>query len=479
MILSKIDENISRFLDDWYNDVNQEAKSIFKIALTSKLLIKFYTDSSSSKINLVSNSKFHIFKSVKSIFNHLFWFLLWTIKWAIYSSTAKRSRVIITAIGSNYHSTQEYFERIIEIAKLNNCIVILLNLIESTSILKNKRLLYYPRIFYPLKKLLFRLDENTVRTEIFTDLEKTASKNNLEVKISSDYLKKSLRNLLHDYDSYVNLVEKIFSKDQIMALIQDYDYTYNKYLYWCISKKQGIKTIVIDTSLVLYKHLYKKTFSDYQMVWGEHKRDFLVRNNFMDLSKIIVTGRPISAKYKRIEKRNDKNLWIYISQAYSDPSFFISSRNSETFRFNLNRLLEYQKKNYPGDKFILKKHPADRTVNFDIKNSVDLPFNELIVNAKVIFVEDTTLLIELINEGYPLIYVLDSNGNDNIGLVNKGLIPGIDMKQNFENVIEEVILGKFTIDLKATKNAVKYYFGKYNSIEFKNTLSGLLSFDEK
>ena len=231
--------------------------------------------------------------------------------------------------------------------------------------------------------------------EIIIGFEKIAKTNNLSVSLETKILSREFDALINDFSSFNYLIKSFLSGGQILALIQDYDYTYNKLLYCQISKLNGIKSIVIDNSFLIYNHLYKKVFSDYHLVWGEYKKNFLLKNNSIDVSKIIVTGKPVASVCTKTKKNTSNNIWLYISQAYSDPALFISGRSIKYLKMNIDKLSEYRRMNHPEDKLFLKLHPADnpRDFNFKIKKSNSINLVNILESAKIIFVEDTNSFI--------------------------------------------------------------------------------------
>ena len=481
MEIPNFDENISKLLDEWYRVSEFDKKTILKLALTSELLSQSFVNKNLAEKKIVSALSYRNSYNIWWTLKKSVWFILWLFKWLLFLKYIKRKKIIISAIGSNLNSTSEYFKQLSKIALQNNCLVIVLNLVESFSILKDSRIVYYPRFLYLRTNLSHNEFGMKTLDEIIDDFKNSAKANNLPVSLKLNKLASTFENLIHDYRSYKYLVEVYLSKKQIVAIVQDYDYTYNKFIYWHISKTNRIKTIVIDTSLTLYKHLYKKVFSDYHFVWGEDKKNFLAKNNSIGISKIIITGKPTTSIFNSTKKSIASNLWLYISQAYSDPAMFISGRDFKSFKKNIEKLSKYQKNHYPRDRFVLKIHPADNPLDYDLNLKLINKVNifDLLENAKIIFVEDTTLVVDLISRGYPVLYILDSRGNDNIGLVNKGVIPGINLNQNFKETLDSLLNGKYTVNPDVRTNTIKYYNGDYDSKSFLKLLNNILFNDKE
>lgn len=481
MPLSQVDKNISKLLDDWYDVATYDTKSILKISLTTAFLSQSFIKKNLPGKKILSLLSYRNSYNILWTLKKSAWLILWLFKWLLYIKSIKKKNIIIAAIGSNLNSTAEYFKQLSSFASKNNCVVILLNLVESISILKDGQIVYFPRFLYSRKNYFIDGLNNNTLDEIINDFEKIAKSNSLNVTIEKKILSREFDSMIKDLNSFNYLIKSLLSKSQILALIQDYDYTYNKFIYCQISKLNDIKSIVIDSSFLIYDHLYKKVFSDYHLVWGEYKKNYLLKNNSIDISKIIVTGKPVASGFTKTKSNTSNGIWLYISQAYSDPALFISGRSFNFLKMNIDKLSEHQRINHPGDKLFLKLHPADNPLDFDIKvqksNSINLI--NLIESAKIIFVEDTTLLFDLVYKGYPVVYILDAFGNDNIGLVEQGLVLGVDLRGNLNDTIKTVLSGKFKADLKISNSFFKYYFGKYDDKDFEKLLSDLLLENEK
>lgn len=481
MTLSQFDKNISNLLDDWYDIAIYDTKSILKISLTTAFLSQSFIKKSLLGKKILSLLSYRNSNNILWTLKKSAWFILWLLKWLLYIQSIKKKKIIIAAIGSNLNSTSEYFKQLSSFALKNNCVVILLNLVESILILKDRQIVYFPRFMYLGKNYFVDELNNKTLDEIINEFEKIAKINGLDVTIEKKIISKEFYALIKDFNSFNYLIKSSLSKSQILALIQDYDYTYNKFIYCQLSKLNGIKSILIDSSFLIYSHLYKKVFSDYHLVWGEYKKDYLFKNNIIDVSRIIVTGKPVASRLTKTITNTSKSIWLYISQAYSDPALFISGRSFNYLKMNIDKLSEYQRMNHPEDKLFLKLHPADNPLDFDIKvqksNSINLI--NLIESARIIFVEDTTLLFELVYRGYPVVYILDAFGNDNIGLVNQGLVPGVDFRGNFNDIIKAELSGKIKVDLKISNSFFEYYFGKYDDKDFEKIVSDILLKNEK
>jgi len=473
------DKSISQFLDEWYSYDSQKMLSVLKLSLTKEILSSITKEHSSKKkhsFHFGYRNSGRIIWSIKKTF----WFFLWWFKWILTFNTHKNKKVLLTAIGSNLDNIEFYLEQLSFIAKKNNCVIVLLNIIESYEHLRNHQLFYYPRFFYARSQNVNKKKINNYASEIIKDIRILAIKKNIQFSLEAKYLVNPIKSLMRDYSGFSYLVAKLISPKRIVGLMQDYDYTYNKYIYYKIANRNGIKTCIIDSSLLLYQHLYRKTFSDYHLVWGEYKKNFIIKNNPIDPSKVLIIGKPLKLEKSYEPFTGNCNLWVYVAQSYTDPSMFISGRDYASFEKNVKMLSDFQKKNYPHHHFILKIHPADKSINHKsgICKSSTVPVFDLVKNARIIFVEDSTLAVELFANNFPIVYVLDKFKNDNIGLVNSCLMAGIDLAGEFDKTIKSILEERPVHDSKEREKAVTYYLGNFDENNFKNVTEKILFYDK-
>ncbi|HRN27575.1 MAG: hypothetical protein IT276_09320 [Ignavibacteriaceae bacterium] len=474
----EIDKNISKFLSEWYNDDSLEILSLLKLSLSKEILSSMFQEYFKKK------NKFYLgyrnFGGVIWTIKKAIWFFLWGLKWFLFLKIKKDKKVLLVALGSNIGSIDIYLKQVSEIADKNNCVIVSLNLIESFSYLKHHQLFYFPRFFYAKNQFANQAKINNFATNIFHSIQILKEKYNLHFSLNSKSLIRPIESLLIDYSAFSYLITKLILPNQIVGLIQDYDYTYNKLIYYKIANSNHIKTLAIDCSIPLYQHLYKKFFSDYHLIWGEYKKKFLLENNLISDKNIIEIGKPLKQKKSNKRLINNGNLWLYIAQSYSDPSMFLSSRDYFSFELNVKILSEFQKNNYPKDRFIIKNHPADKSANLyvqDIKSVYD-SLDDLINKARIIFVEDSTLAIELYAKNLPIVYIYDALGNDNIGLANDGLIFGINTAKNFDLVIKNIFEKKEDFQSKNYKETLSYYFGNFVDNNFQIVIEEILFSDK-
>ena len=479
MTKQEIDKNILNFLDEWYYDDSQKILSILKLSLTKVILSGISKEYSSEKkcfFNLGYRDSGRIYWSIKKTL----WFFLWWFKWILFFETHKKKKVLLAAIGSNLSNIDVYLEQLSLAAKNNNCVIVLLNLIESYKHLRNPQFYYFPRFFYAKNHVEYKRKINDYTSEIINSVKILSIKNNIQISLNAAHLVKPIKSLLLDYLGFSYLVDKLISPKRIVGLMQDYDYTYNKYVYYKIASCNGIKTCSIDTSLQFYQHLYKRTFSDYHLVWGEFKKKFILKNNPIAPSKILIIGKPSKLEKNFVHLNNKRDLWVYIAQSYTDPSMFISGRDFASFQINVKVLSDFQKKNYPNDHFMLRIHPADKLVNqkSGICKPSKVPVFDLVKNARIIFVEDSTLAVELFANNFPVVYLLDKFKNDHIGLVNRGLMAGIDLDGEFDKTIKSILEERPVHDSKEREKTVDYYLGNFDENNFKKLIEKILFFDK-
>lgn len=469
---------LNNIFSEWYKtDVNNFTDA-FKLSLT-KDLVSILNDNNSlnnksSKFNFRKKNAFDLLLGFKK----KIWFLLWAIKWVIFFRWNGNKKYILLAIGSNEKNIKEYLSQFILLAKRMNSKVILFNIINPKEYLFNSNMFYFPRFLFKPEKLI----KSEEQYEIFNNIIKSFSYLTKEVKISNNNiltLKSAYKKLEFDFSSFNSFIKKI-KKNNIISLFQDYDYTYNKILYFFLAKKNNIKTFTLDTSLNIYKEFYQKYFSDYHCVYGNYKKDFILSHNNILATNIFVTGKP-QTEFKFSDTNPAKNyIWIYLAQSYSNPSMFSEGRSYEFFKANIQRLKNISKKHFPDIEFKLKIHPADRISDFDLGIEIikEGSFDSNLNKAKIIFCEDSTLTLELAFSGYPIIYLPDSLNRDNIGLANQNIIKAINLSTITEIELKTILNYQPRIDEKRINDLKNYYLGNYDPEKFNDTLFNLINYDE-
>jgi hypothetical protein len=469
---------IENFLSDWYKELPHDQFTAFRLSLTKDILSIIFKsklhDETKEPLDLGYRSSTSLLRSAKK----LIWFLLWSLKWVLRNKYPPK-KTILVAIGSNLKTTKDYFSQLKKIADDNNLNIVLLNLISSSKYLTDSSIFYYPRFLYHNHLYVSKNKKMDIANKIISSLQIKFTSSNQLIKKEMK-LRKNLNNMAFDYNTFSYLVEKVLFPMNIVALIQDYDYTYNKVLYYHIVTQKNIKTVLIDSSVTLYQHFYTKTYSDFHLVWGEYKKKIILRNNSINPSKVIVIGMPICSKNIPIKENVEKNIWLYIAQSYSDPSMFISGRSFSQLKSNLLRLKEVQNTSYSTDEIVLRLHPADNPsqFKFGIKKSFNNSLDNFVRRAKIIFTEDTTLALELFVQGFPIIYVLDEFNNDNIGLANQNLINSVNLNAASNNEISSIVNSSYNIDIEKRERIKEYYFGSFAIDSFNSVLQNVLLSNE-
>lgn len=468
---------LNNFFNEWYKTGINNYADAFKLSLTKDLVSILNERNSVKRENLNpvyrNRNSFNIFLGL----NKKFWFLLWTIKWVMLFRWKKDNKYILLAIGSNEINIKEYISQFTILARKNNTKIILLNIINPQKYLLNSTIFYFPRFLFKPDIFLKSEEQNKIFDEIITSFSSLTNVIDLS-KNELLNLKNVFKKMVFDFNSFHSLVNKI-NKNNVTSLFQDYDYTYNKVLYYFLANRHNIKTLTLDTSLNIYKGFYQKYFSEYHCVYGNYKKDFILNHNNVLESNIVVVGKP-KTEYKFSNVIQYKEcIWIYLAQSYSNPSMFSEGRTYEYFKKNIQRLKSISQKYFPDIEIKLKIHPADQVLDFDLGIEIikDHNFDSNLNKAQIIFCEDSTLTLELAFSGYPIIYLLDSFNRDNVGLTNQNIFQSINLSTIVDTELQTVLSNQYRIDTERIEELKNYYLGNYDPKEFKNMLIKLLEFN--
>lgn len=462
------------FLSEWSKDDINSITDAFKLSMTKDLVSILYNRNSLKneklKPNFIRRNNFNVLLG----FNKKLWFLLWAIKWIIFFRWTKEKRLIILAIGSNEKNINAYISQFAFLASKNNLIVILLNIINPQKYFFNNTIFYFPRILFRPEKEINPKEQSIIFNEILSSFSSLTNVMDLS-KNELLKLKKVYKKMIFDFNSFNSFINKV-KKNNIISLFQDYDYTYNKVLYYFLANKHKVRTLTLDTSLNIYREFYQKYLSEYHCVYGDYKKDFILKHNNIFVDNIVVIGKPQTEYKIANETQTENNIWIYLAQSYSNPSMFSEGRSYEFFKNNIQRLKNISKKHFPDIEFKLKIHPADRITDFNLGVEIikDKCFDSVLNKTRIIFCEDSTLTLELVFSGYPVIYLLDSLNRDNIGLANQDIYLSINLSTITETELQTILSNQIKIDKERIKDLKSYYLGNYDPERFNNILLKLL-----
>lgn len=446
---------IKDFIKEWENDESSPSMAVVKKALSGILIPDLYKKIREEVLGetKIPAKKFYFHRSEKifAVINHVFWYLLWTLKWFTLKKSAKK--IILASFFPLNKSTVHYLEVLNIYAEQNKAAVIHFSVLFGFKNYFNKNIYCYPHAL--LKRKVNADDFNRIYQN-FT------SKLNILSNIHFNFpFEDSVRFrllVLNYYEikiSFEHLIENIYKKCKILFLIQDCDYLTDRVLFSIICRNHKIKTAAFDHSIQLFDHIFYNSNSDIHFVWGEHQQQ-RISNYTNEISKsIVVTGRPGNyfSEYKSDE---EKKYWIYILPAFQEAHMQSIYRSFDYTMQLIDLILSSS--NVNGKNLLIKKHPSDST---NIFNSSKIKIYEdrvqtVLSSTELIITEDSTMSIEVLQFMIPIVYVLDKKNEDNLHLKKYSAdITTFSIEQNIDEVISKALQSK--INVPERKKMFQFY----------------------
>ena len=381
------------------------------------------------------------FPSVNARIKHSFFYLLWSLKWFQLRLSEKNNFIICSFIG-NRKLSYEYLAKLMFFVSKENSKVIHFGIIYSFKYLFDSKIICIP--FFFLKLFQNKKKKVELSNQIFKQLNISFKRRcNYKLNEEINYI---IYNHNHIEECLDTLIKRLHTKGNIKAFIQDIDFYLERVILAGTCKKNLVKTISVDHSLI-FENTVPHYYTDYFFVWGNYNKDKLFHENQVDGNRIYITGKPQTDEYIDVPSQNRK-LWIYFLPAICKQLIWNPERNIEHSLKSIQIIQEYINENNPEVKLCIRKHPSD-------SECLKLPgeFNEWDNNYtgfKLAFIEDSSVIIELLKSDISVVYVKDSKQKDNLlfGKYLPGLAAAND-KENLYKTIRTALVGK---QVKVKKN---------------------------
>lgn len=474
--MTNFDSSIKDIIFEW------RSQSISKFDFRKKVierhilpLIYFHIRKYILKENVVVqiNSFSRKFNQLSKTFEHVYWILLWTIKWMVFLLTENKG-IVIAALGSDRKLSFEYLKHLHKYSLENGFSLISLNVICSSRFLWQKRIFYYPRFLYQ------RRFHSEIKKFVFdwcNELENLMEIIQREIGIEIDF--KPVLRFIKDYsrDYYCMMYLTDEHIHNLKLLVQDFDYTSNKNIYCEVFKRKKIPTVCLNHSVIIYDHVYESVYSDYALVWGEQQKARINRLSAFKPKFIELTGNPVQQADKKIEYKNN-GIWLYYLPSFENPAVESIYRSVDfTLEFAAKLMMLAEKKF--NSVLILIPHPNDSrktlvkagfrlTPNWKLKN---------LTGAEIIFFEDGTTAVDALKTNIPLVYLSNKIKSDPYNFEFWKTAEVCYDSSEIEQVVDKALSSK--IDLKKRKENVEYYLGDGNNFyeKFKQSLNKILTIE--
>jgi len=414
----------------------------------------------------ISKRKYLRFSDFESFLNHLLWFFLWSFKYVLFLIFNKKNLVLIS-VGSDRNTSFSYAEYLSSWSKNNNSNILSLNILCKSKYLFSKNIFYYPKSAKCFSNKLVHFLRNSHNEQINI----ISKKQNYWSYKASKRTVKTINYNSREMLSFLYLIRK--HRTRILFLVQDFDYTDNKYIFCNIAKIFHIPTFTLDHSILPYRYMYSNSYSDFALVWGNYQKERINNNYGKKPKQIFVSGKP-NVIFGRIITNKSKKYWTYIPIAYSNPGVISFTRNANLLFHNVYSIKTILNKYFSNMKLILKIHPQDNKNSFVFLKKIATISKILIpyvTEAQILFVEDSSFSIELLQYDIPIIYLPDDKNNDPFKIKDFTSIYFLDKGKPFLDLILEAINNK--IDWSKRQKHFEYFFN--DSTDYESTLHNILN----
>jgi len=313
----------------------------------------------------------------------------------------------------------------------------------------------FPYYFFTL---LHSKSNTRTEKDILRDI--ISIQNDHEISPISDFTKE-IRSLEMFYRIISHQIAVLREKKAIIFYISDLDHLYTRYLLCAVHSSLTIPTILVDHAVNTYDQINGKIFSSHYFCWGEyHKNVFRRINPHVDCVTIGSNHGVFS-----LQKVHKKNKWIYFLPSFRHPLAFTTKRSIDRSMMYSKEIFRIYKMHCEDNSFFVKIHPVDKNLPMDlfpvrlIKEKLEI----VLEGTELVFVEDSSIALDLLKYDIPIIYLANSEGEDLLHLSKCGVANMNSDIASLQNCIDTAL--KEVIDYDHRRKAYEYYYGPQN----KNT----------
>jgi len=411
--ITKFDDLMREFFIKWERFENSEEFTAVKRSLTFGIKEKFYKNYF-SEISLTDlkfyNTSLPLGYRIKKIIKHIFFYSLYSVKWLniLFYRKNKINFIVVNFLPDKKQSII-YMDKIFETLPSNTAIIHL-GIRYEKEFLFDTNFYCFPFFFY---RFLIRINKKDI--EKYSEaINKSASKVN--IKMDSHVFYGLIAHSLKGLAIYKILLVHLLKRGNVLYFIQDFDFIGVGYLMNYVFKNNEIKVYSIDHAITLYKSGFNIRTSDFFLVWGKEEKERLQNYCNINLNSISVIGHP-DKKFNPLNLISKKKyVWLYLMNAYRSSIFHLESLRWGYLLERIKKLHVLSKEFGSNVEFIIKPHPNDKVTQNDIRlNNIKISNDELeeiLPKAQIVFFEDTSLGIDLLNYDTCLAYI--DTGNETL-----------------------------------------------------------------
>jgi hypothetical protein len=467
----KIDENILRELLEDLNACENVQKKILQRALTPTIL-QHIIGTVDKRIRLFEIN--YVERTISQTIKYTLWYILWIIKWILFLFFQGETKIITGSLFSYIKTSLSCAYKILDLVTAKNIAYINYGIINDYRLLFSSRFFCFPYFIYKWRYRKINVNYEKINDDINRIIKKHINGN------PSFTFTKEIHRMMQFYKIFDNCVDKLKMDNTILCYISDTDHIDNRSIVCDLHKKYGIKTILIDHALNTFSQVNNQINSDMYFCWGryhykkcgENLSQYKLREN------IIQVGNP-TKKFMSYYPPGRKR-WIYILPSFQHQIAFNISRNFERTFFFVQSIKNIVAAQYPHVEFIMKPHPVDKIDYSQIVNTPQtvLGLDEVISNAELVFVEDSTSTIELLQYSIPLVYITNINGDDLLEIRDAtGVVLARDILDLSQCISDSL---RQDINMLRRQQVFEYHFGKYDPswIQFTNAMNKVIALSQ-
>ena len=255
-------------------------------------------------------------------------------------------------------------------------------------------------------------------------------------------------------------------KSNVKLIVLSNEFTMLGNLTIMLAKSLNIKTLYVPHSIITGHPVYKTIYSDKVVLQGQHDYDFLKNQSNAHVKKLIVTGRPLIEqkliKYSKVIKNTDTKIICLATQPLPVNMLFVKDIIGEIRKMNLSNI-----------KIIIKPHPSENTIDYEILKARNVEISKENDLYKILFISDLVITInsnvgaEAAFLGIPTLSYNPWQIHKPI-YVEKKIIDEIVTKEDVAVKIYEMLFDKKAID-EYKKRAEKYTLYMNHKLDGKST----------
>lgn len=352
-------------------------------------------------------------RKIDKTVTHLFWYVLWTIKWFILFRYSKKEDIINTALFMETSSSIDYLKLLCIESEKKDVVIVNFGMIYNYPMLFRQNIYCHPFIIerYNLS------DNNKNESEKLSRMITKNIPESIDLNVLPT-LEKDIQRLLVYYNVVEIYIAKIKKNKNIRFYLSDTDHLDTRTTLCELHRSAGIRTILIDHALNSFNCINNQVYSDQYLCWGEFQKiSFFANASQINVTNVVIpVGRPSSFFQATNSIRAQR--WIYYLPSFQHQTKFSILRSYSRTKEFITAFEEFiQTSNAPAV-LSIQTHPVDTLVvrkkfNHGISTITTGKISE---GCELIIIEDSSIIIDLLQYDIPILYISNANGDDSMAI---------------------------------------------------------------